>query len=224
METFVLQLITDQQEPIELLFHDCKKVSSYLDMSDIDSQYLFCDAKYSAKVISTKKIHNIILLLNGNEIQADFNDVSQTISFKDESFGERIFQECFGYVQITAIYSDDIGQHKVESKYIPIMVKKGLQNDSICRMIDFVYKNNPNILYGKPISKNASSLKDLADKTIESHIKLLADILKTYENNYCYFKTNSRFKTVPNEIVDNFEKLQYISTNTLQYMATHPDQ
>lgn len=224
MESFALQLIAERFESLELSFHDCRKTGSYSDIFDVESLYVYCDAKYSAKVISQDKLQSIILLLNGNEIQSIFDSESQTIKFHDESFGERIFQECFGYVQIAAIYEDEFGQHKVESNYIQVMVKKGRQNDSICRMVDFVYKNNPDLLYGKPISKNASDLKDFADKTIESHVKLLADILKTYENNYCYFKANARYKTTPNEVVDNFEKLQYVSTNTLQYIAMHPDQ
>ncbi|WP_407444102.1 DUF2357 domain-containing protein [Fibrobacter sp.] len=224
MESFALQLIAERQEPLELQFHDCRKISSYSDMFDAESSYVFCDVKYSAKVVSEDKLQNVTLLLNGNEVPSVFDNKNQTIKFYDESFGERIFQECFGYVQIVAIYEDDFGQHKVESNYIQVMVKKGRQNDSICRMVDFVYKNNPELLYGKPISKNSSDLKDFADKTIESHIKLLADILKTYENNYSYFKANARYKTTPKEIVDNFEKLQYVSTNTLQYIAMHPDQ
>ena len=224
MESFVLQLKTDQQDPLELSFHNCKSFCSYSELFGGNSLYVFCDAKYSAKVLSPEKLHNITLLLNGNEVQSDFNYNSQMITFRDESFGERIFQECFGYVQLVAIYEDDNGQHKVESNYIQVMVKKGNQNDSICRMVDFVYKSNPNLLYGKPVSKNSADLKNLADKTIESHVKLLADILKIYENNFCYFKANSRFKTVPHEIVDDFEKLQVVSRNTLQYIATHPDQ
>lgn len=224
MESFVIQLIAERLEPLELPFHDCRKMGSYSDIFDVESLYVYCDAKYSAKVITQDKLQRITLLLNGNEVQSIFDYESQTIRFHDESFGERIFQECFGYVQIAAIYEDEFGQHKVESNYIQVMVKKGRQNDSICRMVDFVYKNNPDLLYGKPISKNSSDLKDFADKTIESYVKLLADILKTYDSNYCYFKTNARYKTTPNEVVDNLEKLQYVSTNTLQYIAMHPDQ
>lgn len=227
MDELILRLLPDNQEPQELVLQQHQLANSILHTTNAASSYVFNDYKYRAQLINADEgITNLVFLLNGKHIKINYSPDSGMIRFQDFSFSERIFLECYGFAQITIIFDDAQGNHQVkETEYINVMVRKGRQNDSIRRMTEYVYRQNSDLLNSKQtFPKDASGLKDSARKTIEAHILLLEQISVVYEENYRYFKMNSRFSTVPKERVDHFEKLQYISSNTLQYMVQHPEE
>ncbi len=226
MGELILRLLPDHGDPQDLVFLDHQVENSILDAAKFSTSFVFCDRKYQAQLIySDETIENLKVFVNGEPVNINFSSDSGHIVFWDEDFGARIFQECYGYVQITIFYSDaDGNQHLRDTEYIQVMVRKGRQNDSVHRMTEYVYAQNAELLYGKSLPKEPSGLKDSAKKTLESRILLLERIAVIYEENYRYFKTNCRFKTVPRERVDHFEKLQYVSNNTLQYIAQHPEE
>lgn len=227
MNELVLRLIPDNQEPQELALQQHRLSTSILDMANATTSYVFNDYKYRAQIGNCNEtINNLVFLLNGKEIAITYSPDTRMIAFQDYSFGQRIFLECYGFVQITLIFDDAQGNHQVrETEYIHVLVRKGRQNESVRRMTEYVYMQNADLLNsGQPIPKNVSGLKESARKTIESHILLLKQISVIYEENYRYFKMNSRFLTIPKERVDHFEKLQYVSHNTLQYITQHPEE
>ena len=227
MDEFILRLLPDNHEPQELVLQQHQLASSILDAANAASSYVFNDHKYRAQLITSGgDIRELVFLLNGIDINISYSPDSGMIEFQDISFGQRIFTECYGFVQITLIFDDERGNHfAIETEYIQVMVRKGWQNDSVKRMTEYVYKKNPELLNSKKIlPKNVSGLKNSAQKTIEAHILLLEKISAVDEENYRYFKANSRFSTVLEERVDHFEKLQYVSRNTLQYIVRHPEE
>ena len=227
MSELVLRLLPDNQEPQELVLQQHRLSSSILDMANATFSYVFNDYKYHAQIANcNESISNLIFLLNGKKIGITYSPDSGMITFQDYSFGQRIFLECYGFVQITVIFDDAQGnQHVRDTEYIHVLVRKGRQNDSVRRMTEYVYKRNADLLNGdRTLPKDVSGLKKSTRKTIESHILLLKQISVTYEENYRYFKMNSRFLTTPKEHVDHFEKLQYVSRNTLQYIVQHPEE
>ena len=227
MNELVLRLLPDNQEPQELVLQQHQLSSSILDMANATSSYVFNDYKYRAQIVNCDEvINNLVFLLNGKEIGITYSPDTGMITFQDYSFGQRIFLECYGFVQITIIFNDAQGNQQVrDTEYIHVLVRKGRQNDSVRRMTEYVYAQNADLLNGdRTLPKDVSGLKESARKTIESHILLLKQISVTYEENYRYFKVNSRFVTTPKEHVDHFEKLQYVSRNTLQYIAQHPEE
>jgi hypothetical protein len=227
MNELVLRLLPDNQEPQELVLQQHQLSSSILDMANATSSYVFNDYKYRAQIVNCNEvINNLVFLLNGKEIGITYSPDTGMITYQDYSFGQRIFLECYGFVQITLIFNDAQGNRQVrDTEYIHVLVRKGRQNDSVRRMTEYVYAQNADLLNGnRTLPKDVSGLKESARKTIESHILLLKQISVTYEENYRYFKMNSRFITTPKEHVDHFEKLQYVSRNTLQYIAQHPEE
>lgn len=227
MDELVLRLLPDNQEPQELVLQQHQLANSILDTANATSSYVFNDYKYRAQLMNVnEEISNLVFLLNGKEIRTAFSPDSGMISFQDYSFGQRIFLECYGFVQITILFDDAQGNpHIRDTEYIHVMVRKGRQNDSVRRMTEYVYKQNAELLNGdRTLPKDASGLKESARKTIESHILLLEQISVIYEENYRYFKMNSRFSIIPKERIDHFEKLQYVSCNTLQHIVQHPEE
>lgn len=227
MNELALRLLPDNQEPQELVLQQHRLSSTILDMANATSSYVFNDYKYRAKIVNCDDvINNLIFLLNGREIDITYYPDTGMIDFRDCSFGRRIFLECYGFVQITLIFEDVQGNRQIkETEFIQVLVRKGQQNDSVRRMAEYVYAHNADLLDGnRTIPKDLSGLKESDRKTIEAHILLLKQISVVYEENYRYFKMNSRFLTIPRERVDHFEKLQYVSHNTLQYIARHPEE
>lgn len=227
MDELVLRLLPNNQEPQELVLQQHRLSSSILDTANATSAYVFNDYKYRAQLVNNSgEISNLIFLLNGQEVGITYSPDNGMISFQDYSFGQRIFLECYGFAQITIIFDDKYGNQQIrDTEFIHILVRKGRQNDSVRRMTEYVYEQNAELLNGnRTIPKDVSGLKESARKTIESHILLLEQISAVYEENYRYFKMNSRFLTIPKERIDHFEKLQYVSRNTLQYIAQHPEE
>lgn len=227
MDELVLRLLPDNQEPQELVLQQHRLSNSILDVANATSAYVFNDYKYRAQLLNSGGgISNLVFLLNGQEIGITYSPDNGMISFQDYSFGQRIFLECYGFAQITIIFDDKCGNQQIrDTEFIHILVRKGRQNDSVRRMTEYIYEQNAELLIGdRTLPKDVSGLKESARKTIESHILLLEQISVTYEENYRYFKMNSRFLTIPKEHVDHFEKLQYVSRNTLQYIAQHPEE
>jgi len=226
MSELILRLLPDNGDPQDLVLLDHQVENSILDTAKLSTSFVFCDHKYQAQLInSAEPIENLRVFVNGEPVRINYSSSSGYITFFDDSFGARIFQECYGFVQITVLYNDASGnQFLRDTEYIQVMVRKGRQNDSVRRITEYVYTQNAELLYGKSLPRETAGLKDNAKKTLESRILLLERIAVVYEENFRYFKTNCRFKTVSHERVDHFEKLQYVSRNTLQYIAQHPEE
>ena len=227
MDTYTLRLQPDGREPQELVLRTHRVETSILDAAKSTSSYVFCDFKYSGTLIceKTSEISNLQIYINGSPVNTVFNSDDGSIVFNDFSFGQRIFNECYGFVQISVTFDGPYGRNELETEYIQVMVRKGRQNDSVRRMAEYVYNHNNALLYGsKVFPKDAVGLKDESYRTLESRILLLKQMFTTFEENYRYFRANSRFTTVHKEYVDSFEKLQYISGRSIQYMVQHPEE
>lgn len=227
MDTYTLKLYPDGREPQELVLRPHRLETSILDAAKATSSYVFCDFKYTGELICENEadISNLQISINGSPINAAYQPDNRTIQFNDFSFGQRIFTECYGFVQISVSFDTPECNHSLETEYIQVMVRKGLQNDSVRRMVEFVYNHNSALLYGsKVFPKDAVGLKEDSYRTLESKVLLLKEMAISFEEQYRYFRANSRFTTVPHEYIDSFEKLQYISRRSIQYMIQHPEE
>ena len=158
--------------------------------------------------------------INNVEIPARISS-SNEIIFEDYQ-NRKVFEQSYGYMQIQVVLDESICY---ESSYIPVMVKKGIKNDSVRRMTEFIYQNNAVLLSSATNTPDSgNSRESIGNRTIEAKLVLLKKILGILETNYSYFKINSRYKTEHVERTDYFEKLQYVSVSTIQYIAQHPDE
>lgn len=187
---------------------------------------VFSNLTYSAilSVSIPETIQSLDFFVNGIRIDIDLKE-NGNINFNDGIYGTRIFSDCYGFVQISIQITTKTDEITLVSDYLSVMVRKGLQNDSVRRMAEYIYANNEHFLYGDNIrSRDISGLKESEYRSLESRIAVLGQIYLQYEENYRYFKTNARFKTEARDCVDSFEKLQYITNSTICYIAQHPEQ
>ncbi|MCX0362528.1 hypothetical protein LI034_16310, partial [Clostridium perfringens] len=112
---------------------------------------------------------------------------------------------------------------ELHSKYLEVAIRNNISNESIRSMIEYIYKNSP-----KYLTKCKDSIKDFSDtfkgerNGLEYEISILEKILSEYEKNIKYFKCDSKYKISSLNIVDDFEKLRHIKSETLQYIVSNP--
>ena len=137
---------------------------------------------------------------------------------------ERIFSQSYGYVRFRFVYKKNGIQGVLVSPFISVLVRKGIRNESVRRMTEYIYRNNSVLLSNKSNTTKYQKDNNIGNSTVETKLVLLKRIIGVIESNYSYFRINSRYKTVHIERTDYFDKLQYVSSATIQYIAQHPDE
>ena len=168
------------------------------------------------------------------EVDVYINDVYEPsiynngqILFPNKSTSDRrIFMDCYGFVEITLVVYDTDGiEHQYSTEYLPVLVRRGELNDAVKAMVSYVYSNQELLLLnGEPKAKNPANLKESGYQSLSAKIILAEEIAAIYESSYGYFKANSRFRIDKVSKIDRFERLQYVTPTTVQFIATHPEE
>ncbi|WP_250229698.1 hypothetical protein [Anaeropeptidivorans aminofermentans] len=207
---------------------DSSNKNSYIDSHPSIDIKVFSDLPYEAFICSPfegeEPLESIDFFINDFHINTEIL-LNGNIVFKNEEYGNRIFSSCYGFIQISMNLSSKNHKINLSSPYVAVMVRKGKQNNSVRRMVEYIYKHNEDLLYQDSVRpRNISDLSKNENKSMESRIALLKEILYYYEEYYSYFKVNSRFKTDKQDTVDSFERLQFIADRTIKYLTQHPEQ
>ena len=184
--------------------------------------------------LSYEFVLNYADISNVSEVRVYINDIFEPSTFDNGKIyfplsrisDRRIFLDCYGFVEISfVLIMTDNTQRRLKSGYIPVLVRRSQLNDAVKEMVNYVYNHQETfLLNGELKPRDLSSLKENGYKNIATQIILAEEIAAIYEESYSYFKANSRFciKKVPT--IDRFEKLQYITPETLGYIVSHPEQ
>jgi hypothetical protein len=139
---------------------------------------------------------------------------------------KRLFENFFGFVRISLVVVKDDISTNLASRFLKVMLKKTLQSESIAKMSSYVYNHMPYYLvsdtddyvYGDVVKGNNKE-----GELLEIQLHLLYSVIKIYEESFAFFKANSRYTTIQNTRVDDFEKLQFMSYSTIQFIGSHPE-
>lgn len=162
-----------------------------------------------------------------NDVYEKSTYVQGKVRFPDKNSGDRrIFGDCYGFAMLNlTLVMDDGTERKFRSEYLSVLVRRGELNAAVKAMTNYVYQHQDVLLLnGEPKPKDMAGLKDSRYNSLMTRIILAREIAIAYESSYGFFKANSRFKVEKKPIIDRFERLQYISSATLQYVAIHPEQ
>lgn len=175
---------------------------------------------YELELISPEnlKIKKVLLFINDILEDCEYN------GGKIEAKKKWLFGDCYGYVTIglTLTLVDGTERHLV-SQYLPVTVMHEHQtlDESVGEMLRYVYDNYEDFLkHGTQGAKDNSGVKKDSEEKISDKLKLAEEIANLYESNYGYFH---RFKLDKVPTVDSFEKLQDISSATIQFITSHPE-
>lgn len=75
-----------------------------------------------------------------------------------------------------------------------------------------------------PGAERDSNSPSSSGSTLKRRIALLERLLRTYEECAHYLRANARFRLVPQSRVDAVEKLRAVTSDTIRYVAEHPDE
>lgn len=206
--------LTDQMKnQVNLVLSD--SLNSSIDNAQ---KCIYQDLKYSTKIKMDIDVSDaqIELYVNNKNIQ----------NFENSN---RIFSTLFGYAQITIAITFPNEETKIlSSEYLIVAVDKNNNSEqSIKDMLTDIYNKNQSLLYyttSKQFSLNSHEISKSQYKTLDSEIHCLHDIYTTYSKNLSAFKNNHKYKLVPTNKVDDFDKVKKITPSVLQYIQAHPEQ
>lgn len=75
-----------------------------------------------------------------------------------------------------------------------------------------------------PDAERDSNSPSSSGSPLKRRIALLERLLRTYEECAHYLRANARFRLVPQSRVDAVEKLRAVTSDTVRYVAEHPDE
>jgi len=229
MDDIILRLIPEfrEFETQELHLHPQSSNFSIESAISADSYYVYGDSAYYAELDGEvfKNAHGIRVYLNGNELDSYYLSEYKRIVFGHNEYDKKIFAETYGLAQLSIRVTDGDDFYYFETDFLQVLVKKSGKDDSLRRMVDYVYQNNKGFLYSDAVAiGDVAERGDISSNSLEASIRLLEQISVAYEESFRYFKANSRFTTRVEEHVDHFEKMQYVTQRTLQHIAEHPEE
>lgn len=149
------------------------------------------------------------------------------ISFPEARGGVRkLFLDCYGFVTLNLILlKKDGSQESLTTEYLPVLVRQGQLNQAVKAMVRYVYDRQEELLFnGDPKPRDLGDLRENGYKSLTAQLHLAREIAAFYEENYGYFKANSRFRVEKVPTVMDLERIPAVTPSTLAYMTTHPGQ
>jgi hypothetical protein len=215
-----LILKPDKYNKLEIILNEVPR-SRLFKCNNVEG-IVYSDIEYGASIFFEEEIQSLKIFIN-DKFQECIYDNGNIIFENNGRIDKRIFTNHFGCVNFTIKIETNSGSHEFYSDYYDIGIRDNELNENIRKMVEYVFNNSPKYLFN-----NFSNVVDFLDvknskfKNIDTEISILEDILHEYEDNFKFFITNSKYKTCNNYIVDDFEKLKEIKSQTLQYIVSNP--
>lgn len=132
-----------------------------------------------------------------------------------------VFLECFGVVKIEIIV-DDISY---VTSNIKVVMKEDSINSNIINMIDYIYDNCDDYLYEEhKNSKTVTGINPSNNISIDTKLSMINDIYDTYVKGYSILKHSAQTKLENVNKIGDFNELQSIGRNTIDYIVNHPEE
>lgn len=217
----ILSLHTNRLEIINLTLKE--SIQSVLLISDIDKNTVYSDFDYSLSLSFEKEVKTIKLYIN--DMILDVSYIDGNIFFNDtNSKSKKVFMNYFGYVSFyIQIFCEDDQVYEYYSDYLDIAIRNDITSEIVREMILYISTNSYEYMFDEETNvKDFSDVKKSKNKNLLTEIAVLESILYEYEENFKFFKKSSKYKVTSNNIIDDFEKLKQIKSETIQYIVSNP--
>ena len=187
--------------------------------------YIYADSIYRIEIIGMES-NFVVKRFCINNKEEEFLFSNERITFPGKNNYDRtIFSDYFGFASISLTLENADGEtDNYFSEYLSIKVRDNTNNQRIEKMLEYVFSHQSFLLSEKAeISVDVSGQKGEQQNNIEARIALAEEIARFYDNSIGHFSTNSQYKIREKYIVDHIEKIQKFSSQTLQYISTHPE-
>lgn len=226
-----ITLVPESSEKITLCLK--KEFTRFNGRNSVDVVYQ--DAAYEYILSGTefsRPIENLDFRINDKSIEIEYKQSieNETVFVKGKTNQYvKPFSLMYGItdISIEIEYTDGKLIYLFSSYLVIAIAVHGERNmESVSDMLDDIYKKDHALLrknrtINDYISPN--QLKSSANKYAEE-VASIKEIVNVLKSNSPFFRSNPHTKTVSNFQVDSFERLSRITPQSIQYIATHPEQ
>lgn len=191
---------------------------------------VYSDIPYTAAIIleGEQSPSRVNVYINGENVKTNIENWA-AFTFVDEQRPRGdVFRDYYGYIRIEIeLFGDspESDPRRYLSDYIVVMFKATPVNLSIQRMAEYVYQQHKHFLWKNNVLPFGNvQLIDHEEKSLDTLIAILQSVVRVFEHNLAFFRTNPQTKAETTFRVDDFSKLQTITPQTLQYIVQHPDE
>lgn len=135
---------------------------------------------------------------------------------------QKTFSDFFGLLQIDFIIAKaGLGTTTLYAEPVAVMLPEGPSADNLSAMGDTIAGFWPTLIGegGEHLLAQQEKHDALTDRE-----EILDEILRVYESQYAYFRSNARFKLRAESTMDGTAKLRHFSADTARFIATHPEE
>lgn len=197
------------------------------------SGQVYSDIPYAAALILEDETppSRVNVYINGDHAKSYgvLNEQKFAINFIADQYPRGdIFRDCYGYIRLEIELLWDTEDREPQSyvtDYLVVMLKATSLNRSIQSMAEYVYRQHRHFLWrDKNRPYGNVQLSSHEEKSLDTLVAIVKTILHVLEHNMAFFRTNPHTKPETTYRIDDFSRLQAITSQTLQYMAQHPDE
>ena len=182
------------------------------------------DLKYSAEISGIESIEKVDFYLNGEkkEILLDKNRI---YFLKNNIPDGGIFSDLLGFARVSVcIVYEGGNKNWFYSDYISILVLENTDNQHIDKMLKYIYENQKDLFYRKSLHvENGKFIGEEKFDDFYSQLVLIEKITHVYEENFGYFKANSRARLEPVRVIADANRIQYVDEGVISYVVQHPE-
>ena len=197
------------------------------------SGQVYSDIPYAAALILEGETppSRVNVYINGDHVKSygALNEQRFAINFIADQYPRGdIFRDCYGYIRLEVELLWDTEDREPKSyvtDYLAVMLKATSLNRSIQSMAEYVYRQHRHFLWrDKNRPYGNVQLSSHEEKSLDTLVAIAKTILRVFEHNMAFFRTNPHTKAETTYRIDDFSRLQAITSQTLRYMAQHPDE
>ena len=226
METISLELIPSAHKKItlELVPENRWLRAETLLKEQKDFDYVFSDEQYSVNLIGLnedRRIQRAELTVNGEK-----RNVYPSLHggwVIDNMPSVKLFENCFGFADLSLelLYSEEEDSRFLFSKPLSVLVKEDHFSIQASNMVAYVSENIERLRTGdlEYTTENGKHTQT----SVSDRLALVREIVITYERLYGFFRTNPQKAAVPIERVTDIRHFSKVTSNTVGYIAAHPE-
>ena len=171
---------------------------------------------------------HIEVFLNNKRLNVNYSESTSSYRTTYDNFFSTLYGFCQFHIIVTR---DDSSEIDYWLEYLVVAIKNDMRaidiERSIAEMIDIIYNEQYDLLYHTGSPQRTIDEKRLGEsefKTLDADITYLSEIVKTYTKYISFFTNNPYYKTTKKLIEDDFNKINTINSQVINYIVSHQEQ
>ena len=214
-----ITLIAQSGDTLDLKMNNVSKPYIVEDILGVQKN-VYNDVEYTIRLNPEKDIQKVEVYINDEHIDTFCKNNVIEVCEKNKC----AFAYVIGFVRLSLdITYVDSSSEVLYSEYAAVLMKPTSNNQSVDKMLKYVYENQEDILHSSVNMTGIGRQNEQRYDDFWAQIILFEEIANVYAENFGFFKANCRYKLEKTEVLDRVEKLQEVDAKTVQYIVQHPE-